>query len=195
MPIKNSLLAFLFALCAVFTRPFEVKSQTITSIRRASLSPQVNREGESYSYDPQMDGAGQFVIFTSTADNFAGPGKVEGMFHEHVYLRNLFTRVTTQLDVTSNGYSGSPSKSFNPNIRTFSSSFDPHISQDGKYVVFLSSESDISTEDHDEVGNWAYLKSLESGEIHRLPFATARFAAFCARTTPPTAGSSPSRTF
>jgi len=161
-----------FLLSRIFS--FAAEAQTIQSISRASLSPSINQQGESYSYDPEIDGAGRFVIFTSTADSFAADGVTLGAFHEHVYLRDTVTNITTQLDVTSEGKSGSPGTTFNTNLRTFGSSFDPHISRDGKYVVFNSSESNISPDGAGETyGAWTYLKNIESGEIRRIPFATA----------------------
>lgn len=151
-----------------------LEAQAIKSISRASLAPSDNKQGKSYSYDSEIDGSGQYVIFTSTADNFAADGKVEGKVHEHLYLRDVLNGTTTQVDVTSEGKTGSPAYAFNPNVRTFGSSFDPHISRNGKYIVFTSSESNISPDGISEAyGNWAYLKNLETGVIQRIPYATA----------------------
>ena len=152
----------------------EGHAQAIESLHRASLAPGSNQQGRSYSYDPEIDGSGRYVIFTSTADNFAAPGNVAGSYHEHVYLRDTALGTTIQLDVTSDGRTGSPGISFNPNVRTFGSSFDPHISRDGSSVVFLSAASDISPDGQGEsFGSWVYLKDLSRGEIRRLPFSTA----------------------
>jgi Tol biopolymer transport system component len=148
--------------------------QAITSIKRASLSPGSNEQGASYSYDPEMDGSGRYIVFTSTADNFAAEGKVTGASHEHVYLRDTLTGTTSQLDVTSEGKTGSPGAAFNTGVRTFGSSLDPHISRDGKYVVFVSSASNISPDGaNEQYGSWAYIKNIETGAIQRIPFATA----------------------
>ncbi len=152
----------------------DVCAQAIQSLQRASLSPDGNATGTSYSYNPTMDGSGRYVVFTSTADDFAAPGKVTGKYHEHVYLRDTWSGVTTQLDVTSDGRTGSPANSFNTNIRTFKSSFDSHLSRDGNYVVFASTESDISPDGQGEsFGGWFYLKNLTTSVIQRIPYSTA----------------------
>lgn len=149
-------------------------AQAIQSIRRASLAPGSNRQGESYSYDPNIDGNGRYVIFTSTADSFAADGKVTEQSHEHVYLRDVLSGETTQLDLTAEGRTGSPGAAFNTGIRVFHSSLHPHLSRDGKYAVFTSTESDISPDGQgEEYGNWAYLRNLETGITQRIPYATA----------------------
>lgn len=163
---------FLYSL--IFLCSHSAYGQTLKALSRASLAPGNNQEGLSYSYDPEIDGSGNLVVFTSTADNFTAPGAIQGELHEHIYIRDTSTGVTTQLDVTASGESGSPSGSFNPNLRTFGSSFDPHISRDGKYVVFISLSSNISPDGQGETyGAWPYLKNLETGSIQRIPFATA----------------------
>lgn len=159
--------------CGV-TAPHASVAQTITSIKRASLAPETNRQGESYSYDPSISGDGRYVTFTSTSDSFAATGKVEGELHEHAYVRDMLTGETTQLDITSAGRSGSPSGSFNPNVRVFRSSLHSHMSRDGTYVAFASPTSDISPDGAGETfGNWVYLKNLQTGAIQRIPYATA----------------------
>ena len=140
MRILQVALLVLFSLAACPA----VNAQVITSIKRASVSPTANAQGTSYSYDPNISGDGQFVASTSTADNFAAAGVSEGQLHEHLYLRDVTNGVTTQLDITSSGRTGTPGQSFNPNLRVFRSSIHPHISRDGKYIVFLSPASNIS---------------------------------------------------
>lgn len=150
-----------------------ISAQTILSIERASVAPRSNAQGESYSYDPRMSGDGRLVAFTSTADNFAAAGNEDGKFHEHLYLRDTQSGITTQIDVTSEGRTGSPGQSFNTGLRVFRSSLHPRLSRDGKYLAFTSSASDISSDGNGEsFGNWAYLKNLENGDIRRIPFAT-----------------------
>jgi Tol biopolymer transport system component len=151
-----------------------ISAQTIESIERASVAPINNAQGQSYSYDPRMSGDGRFIAFTSTADNFAAAGNEDGKFHEHLYLRDTLTGVTTQVDVTASGRTGSPGQEFNTGIRVFRSSLHPRLSRDGKYLAFTSTASDISPDGNGEsFGNWAYLKNLETGDIRRIPFATA----------------------
>jgi Tol biopolymer transport system component len=148
--------------------------QALSSIKRASLSPQRNASGINTSYDPAIDGSGRYVAFTSYSDNFAAPGNVDGKFHEHGYVRDMLNGVTTQLDITSTGRSGSPADSSTPNFRSFTSSIAPVISRDGNYVAFISPTNNISPEGTPgDIGNFLYLKNIVSGEIHRLPSAYA----------------------
>ena len=147
-----------------------VQAQTIKTIRRASLAPGTNAQGKSFSYDPKIDGAGKLITFTSASDNFAAPGNVEGLFHEHAYLRSIDSNSTSQLDVTADGRTGSPGAAFLPDIRVFRSSFNTHISRDGQYAVFQTSQNDLAPESSPaDFGQWAYLKNLSTGEIHTVP--------------------------
>ncbi len=165
---------FLVLICVLVLSARGVDAQAIQSIRRVSLSPSDNQQGDSYSYDPSLDGTGRYIAFTSTADNFAAPGNVDGVAHEHVYLRDTATGTTTQLDITSEGRTGTPGASFNTGIRVFRSSLHPNISRDGAYVVFTSTASDISPDGQGETfGNWAYIRNIQTGEIRRIPYATA----------------------
>jgi Tol biopolymer transport system component len=149
-------------------------AQELTSVQRMSLAPGTNISGDNFSYDPDIDGSGRYVIFTSAADNFAAPGFVSGKLNEHLYLRDKENGTTTQLDVTAGGMTGSPAGTYNSSIRTFDSSFDPHLSRDGKFAVFISQSSNISSDGQNETyGSWVYLKNLATGAIRRLPYATA----------------------
>lgn len=169
--IKLALLLMIFGFNLL--QPIVTDAQVIKSVKRLSLSPHFNQQGDSYSYDPEISGDGNIVVFTSTADNFAASGNTEGQFFEHGYFRNISSNSTTQLDLTPGGRSGTPGMSFNTGVRTFSSSFDTHISRDGKYAAFITAENDIISDGLSEnAGTRVYLKNLESGETQRLPYAS-----------------------
>lgn len=162
----------LFCALFAFSTCEHAFAQAIQTIKRASLSPTNNGEGESYSYDAKISGSGNFVIFTSTADNFTAPGAQIGKKHEHIYLRNVVTGQTTQLDLNSAGQTGSPGSAFTE-TRVFRSSGYPHLSRDGSFAVFLSSERDLSDDPIEkDGGNWAYLKNLSTGQTRRIPYAS-----------------------
>src|SRR5690606_1176917 len=64
----------------------------------------------------------------------------------------------------------SPSVSFLPKRRVFTSSLNPHISRNGKYAFFISTAKNITT-DKTPVNEikWIYRKDIEGGEVRRIP--------------------------
>jgi hypothetical protein len=150
------------------------EAQKITSINRVSLSPGNNQSGKNFSYDPAIDGSGRYVVFTSLADNFPASGAVKGKFQEHAYLRDSLLNSTIQLDITSDGKTGSPGRAFSPKERSFISSIDGQLSRDGKFAVFKSAAKDVANDNYEGNGvYWVYRKNLATAEIKRLPFNTA----------------------
>lgn len=167
-------LFFVYLNILLFLCPTVAGAQYLKQIDRASLSPGTNRQGDSYSYDPSIDGSGRYVTFTSTADNFAASGVEQGKFHEHLYIRDVIAGTTTQIDVSPGGTTASPGQAFNTNLRTFSSSIDSHLSRNGQYVAFLSPAINLIDDGDSSSGvQRAYLKNLVTGELSKIPLATA----------------------
>jgi Tol biopolymer transport system component len=108
--------------------------------------------GDSNGPTNNMDlsGNGRYLVFDSVATDLV-PG---GLFN--VYVRDLQTATTTPVAVNTAG--GAPN----------CTSFDPHISDDGRFVVFGSCANDLVPGDPDD-GRRAdmYVRDLATGTTSR----------------------------
>ena len=98
---------------------------------RASLSPAGN-QGNGNSSEPAIALDGNQIAFSSTATNFATG---DGNSRSDIFLRNLSARTTTLVSANRIGRSGN------------GGSFDPAVSETGRFVVFWSDASDLVTGD------------------------------------------------
>ena len=98
--------------------------------------------GDDASGDPTISDDGRFVAFYSKADNLSN---LDDNTKRNVFVRDLQTGTTTlvsrQSDADGGAIDNKPS--------TFPSSGDLAISDDGRYVVFDSIGTNLSTEDQD----------------------------------------------
>ena len=81
------------------------------------------------SYLPSLSADGRFVAFTSSANDLV-PGDDNGV--DDVFVRDRLTGVIELVSVSSSGAQGN------------SFSYDPSISQDGRFVAFHSSATNLS---------------------------------------------------
>ncbi len=121
----------------VFVRDLQTGTTTLVS-RQSDADGGAGANGDSD--DPVISGNGRFVAFTSDASNLGANGTIE-----QVFVRDLQTNTTTlvsrQSDADGGAIDNKPS--------TFPSSGDLAISDDGRYVVFDSIGTNLSTEDQD----------------------------------------------
>jgi uncharacterized repeat protein (TIGR01451 family) len=87
-----------------------------------------NVVGSSNSIAPEISGNGNYVTFSSGASNL-----VSNSLTESVYVRNLITSQTVIVSINSNGAVNDKS------------SFRPFISYDGKFVVFQSKATNLTS--------------------------------------------------
>jgi Tol biopolymer transport system component len=80
-------------------------------------------EGNGFSSEPSISGDGRYVAFQSAASNLVA-GDNNGS--DDIYVHDTVTATTTRVSVDSAGTEGN------------SSSSEPSISRDGRYVVFTS---------------------------------------------------------
>ena len=84
------------------------------------------------SYDPQISNNGRYVVFESDADNLV-PDDTIG--NTDIFIRDLFEGTIERVSLTAD------------NTETYSNSYNPSVSADGRYVVFESSGSDFAAND------------------------------------------------
>lgn len=93
------------------------------TVSLASLVP-----GNSNSNAPDVSSDGRYVCFQSLASNLV-PNDTNGL--SDIFVKDLQTKLIERVSVSTNG------------VQTNSNSFNPRISNDGRYVVFSSYASNL----------------------------------------------------
>lgn len=107
---------------------------------------------------PEISGNGRFVVFQSGATNLV-PGDTNGIID--IFVKDLQTGSTTRESITS---SGSQQETTDPN---FVGAVYPHISDDGRFVVFTSDASNLVEGDTNGTYD-AFLHDRETGMTYRI---------------------------
>jgi LPXTG-site transpeptidase (sortase) family protein len=89
-------------------------------------------QGNGYSHDPSISSDGRYVAFWSYASNLV-VGDTNGK--QDIFVNDRNTAVTTRVSVGASGAEGN------------GHSYDPSISSDGRYVVFVSDASNLVSGD------------------------------------------------
>jgi len=103
----------------------DLQTGTTTWVSEDSLGG----EGDGPSLNPSISGDGRYVAFQSEATGLVAPGGSDGSFH--IFVRDRQMVNTTQVSVNSLGAQGN------------NHSYAPSISEDGRYVAFESSATNL----------------------------------------------------
>ncbi len=112
-------------------------------------------EGNNISYDPSISADGRYVAFASEATNLVS-GDTNGV--PDVFVHDRTTGQTTRVSVASDGSEGN------------SSSYDPSISADGRYVAFASAASNLVPGDTNYVMD-IFIHDRTTGQTTRVSVA------------------------
>lgn len=130
------------ALSDIFRRTLSTKAPTSDRMQMASYSHDANQQGNGPSYNPQISGAGEFILFDSTSTNLRaqadpGAGDPNGTVSD-VFLWN-FPRARKY---------GNVSRESKPGRTGFfnGASYRPALSSRGNYIGFTSQQSGQSGE-------------------------------------------------
>ncbi|MDX6596110.1 MAG: hypothetical protein QOI72_1492, partial [Solirubrobacterales bacterium] len=107
----------------IFVRDREGNKTSRVSVSSAGV------EANDASYTATITPDGRYVAFESDATNLVGGTDANG--DSDVFLRNRVTHVTKRMSVSSAGVGGN------------GASYDPSISDDGRFVVFWSDSSNL----------------------------------------------------
>jgi Tol biopolymer transport system component len=133
-----------------------------------SVNTNGNASGDGLSTDPSISSNGQYVVFTSSADNLV-PG---GTNEQNVYLRDLQAGTTALVSVNTDGiHAGN------------GDSFMPIISANGRYVLFHSKASNLAT-GSSSYGENLYFRDLQTGTTYVLTSAFNGIGASAVSMTP-----------
>ena len=134
-----------------------------------SVNTNGNASGDGLSTDPSISSNGQYVVFTSSADNLV-PG---GTNEQNVYLRDLQAGTTALVSVSTNGVDPGNGDSFSP-----------IISADGRYVLFHSKASNLATGSFGSGIENLFFRDLQTGTTYALTAATSGTGVYSASMTP-----------
>ena len=125
--------------------------------RRADTTDRVSvdsagAQGNSYSTSPSISSNGRFVAFCSQASNLV-PGDTNA--YGDVFIRDCVAGTTELASVTTGGVQGN------------AGSYDPQISADGRFVVFVSDATNLvpgDTNGHQDI----FIHDRQSGTTERV---------------------------
>lgn len=113
-------------------------------------------QGNAASWDAALSGDGRFVVFDSEASNLvSGDSNGEG----DVFVRDRIACTTVRASVATDGTQGN------------NSSGTPSISDDGRYVAFVSSASSLVSSDTNNAAD-VFVRDLTTGTTTRVSVAT-----------------------
>ncbi len=114
-------------------------------------------QGNLMSYEPVISGNGRYVAFTSCATNLSGGDANKG---SDVFVRDLQAGQTTLVSVNrlGTGTGNAPS-------------FSPLISGDGRYVVFRSTATDLTSPSY--AGENVFIRDLQAGTTYCITANTS----------------------
>ncbi|MDZ4761724.1 MAG: Ig-like domain-containing protein [Alphaproteobacteria bacterium] len=109
-------------------------------------------QGNNASFEPAISADGRYVTFYSSASNLVA-GDTNGQ--PDIFRKDLQTGAITRVSTDASGAQGN------------TSSFDPGISSDGRYVTFSSNASNLVAGDTNNTTD-IYRKDLQTGAIVRV---------------------------
>ncbi|HRF96130.1 MAG TPA: hypothetical protein PLZ51_13085, partial [Aggregatilineales bacterium] len=116
--------------------------------RRISVNAQ-GIEGNQNSLDAIISSDGRYVVFTSTATNLV-PNDTNGM--QDIFIYDTQTGQITLVSASSAGVIGNNNSGY------------PSISNDGRYVLFVSQASNLVASDTD-INYDIYIKDMQTGQL------------------------------
>jgi Tol biopolymer transport system component len=107
--------------------------------------------GNKASYAPEISGTGRFIVFASDATNLVA-GDTNGK--RDIFIRDTIAKTTRRV---TKGVTGQPN----------GHSFSPRVSDDGRYVAFLSDATNLVAGDTNKVTD-AFRADLSTGKTIRV---------------------------
>lgn len=134
-----------------------VKDTQTGAIQRVSIATD-GTQGNNHTTSGMISGNGNFVVFSSTASNLVA-GDTNNQ--SDIFVRNLLNNTTTRVSTDSSGVQA-----------TGSHDYQPAISNDGRYVVFSSTASNLVAGDTNNQSD-IFIKELATGAIQRVSMSAA----------------------
>jgi uncharacterized repeat protein (TIGR01451 family) len=128
-----------------------VHDRTTNATDRVSVSS-TGAQANGTSTRPALDGAGDLVVFDSSATNMVGGDTNQAL---DVFVHNRSTGTTERISVSSDGTQGN------------SGSHSPSISDDGRFVAFVSTATNLVPNDTNGVDD-IFVRDLIAGTTERV---------------------------
>ncbi len=135
-----------------------------------SVNTNGTASGDGFSTDPSISSNGQYVVFTSSADNLV-PG---GTNARNVYIRDLQAGTTALISVSTNGVDPGNGDSFLP-----------IISANGRYVLFHSRASNLAAGSSGGGIENLFFRDLQTGTTYALTSALGGIGVYSAASMTP----------
>ena len=134
----------------IFIRDFVENTISLVSVGNGSVVANGN------SQNADISGGGRYVVFESDADNLVPENVLEdsGGYND-IFLKDLETNVTQRINLAYNGYQAN------------SNSYNPQISNNGRYVVFESYADNLVPDDNNNRTD-IFIRDLFGGTIERI---------------------------
>ena len=104
--------------------------------------PEAPVAGSEYSSNPVINGNGRYVAFQSHADDLTTTADTNGA--QDVFVRDLWTGTTTLISANADGTDSAACESTFCGASITGGSFDPDISDDGRFIAFVSYSTDLT---------------------------------------------------
>ena len=130
----------------IFLRDRDNKTTEVISISTEGLG------GNGYSFNPVISDDGRYVVFESKANNLVpddNNSKVD------IFLRDRTLEITTRISEAADG------------TESNGDSFNPVISDDGRYVIFESKANNLVPDDTNNLED-IFVRDLFSGTLERI---------------------------
>ena len=148
----------------IFVRDLVVGTNILVSVNTNGSA-----SGDGLSTEPSISSNGQYVVFTSSADNLV-PG---GTNARNVFIRDLQAGTTALVSVSTDGVDPGNGDSFSP-----------IVSADGRYVLFHSKASNLATGSFGNSIENLFFRDLQTGTTYALTSASGGTGVTSASMTP-----------
>jgi hypothetical protein len=132
---------------------YDTLNETIERASESTAGPGGGIGGDENSGIGRVTPDGNYVVFDSDATNLVSG---DNNFLQDIFIKNMQTGVTTRVNTTNTGIEAQ-----------FQDSFYGTISNDGRYISFLSSDSTLVPGDSNGV-NDAFVKDTATGSLQRI---------------------------
>ena len=138
----------------IFLYNAETKTTKLISVRTVGLSEPVQTDGNSGS--AQISGNGQYIVFTSYADDLISKDLNEV---QDVFLYNVSTGAIIRVNVADNGTEAN------------AAGYNPSINYDGTYITFTSTATNLVENDTNNVAD-VFLRDTVNKTTTRVSVAS-----------------------
>jgi hypothetical protein len=134
----------------IFIRDLNTNSTAIASVNNSGTAA-----GADLSQFPAVSYDGRFVAFTSRAGNLVDHDTNNGLGGgiTDIFIRDVQNRTTNLVSINSSGTDSGNSSSLGP----------VEISRDGRFVLFVSNDSDLTTTTDTNAGPDVFMRDLLTG--------------------------------